>query len=117
MNSATEPPLSLRVRRVEGAAILHVAGSVDASSVQGLRSALFELVDEGHRRVVLDLSDVLFLDSSGLGAVVSTYARLRDAGNAFAVACPNDLVFRVFRLTGLDDALTICSTVEAALTA
>lgn len=117
MNSAAEPSLSLHARLSGEAAILHVGGSVDAGTVHEMRTALAELVDAGHRRVVLDLSDVIFLDSTGLGAVVSTYSRLRAVGNAFAIVCPNDLVFRVFRITGLDDTLTICSTIEQALSA
>jgi anti-sigma B factor antagonist len=97
------------------AAVLSVAGEVDTASVNALRQELAGIADAGHVHVILDLNGVRFLDSSGLGALVATHRRLRTLGGALAVACSNDLVLRVFRLTGLDTVLSIFATPEEAL--
>ena len=88
--------------------------ALDAYSAPDLRRALAGRIDEGWPRIVLDLSHVRFLDSTGLGALVSAYKRV--AGRGAMVLCGVDLfVLDVFRMTRMDEVFPLESSVEAAI--
>lgn len=109
-------PLTVEVSTADDrAAVVSAAGEVDATTVELLRPEIMRLADDGRIQVVLDLSDVTFLDSSGLGALVSGHRRLQLLGGRLGLVCRNDLVLRVFRLTGLDKVMLIVPTLEQAL--
>lgn len=109
-------PLAVEVSTADDrAAVVSTRGEIDATSVEQLRPELTALADAGHSQVVLDLTGVTFLDSSGLGALVSSHRRLQLLGGRLRLVCRNDLVLRVFRLTGLDNVMSIVPTLEQAL--
>jgi anti-sigma B factor antagonist len=65
--------------------------------------------------VVVDLGQVEFLDSTGLGVLVGTLKRLRTVGGTFALVCSRDSVLKIFRITGLDLVFDLYDTVDAAV--
>lgn len=77
-------------------------GELDLASVPRLRSEVVALVGAGHLDVVLDLAAVDFIDSVGLGGVVAVAKRVAAHGGRFAVARPDDRVWSVFTVVGLD---------------
>lgn len=81
---------------------LHIRGELDALSVTELRPLLDQVVEEGRRDVIVDLSDLRLIDSSGVGALVSLYKRVRGAGGnvQFAGVTAQPLV--IFKLLRLD---------------
>jgi anti-anti-sigma factor len=87
---------------------LALAGDLDMSATFRLEPALDRLLSS-HRvgEVVLDLGGVDFVDSSGLGLLLTTYERSRQAGTAMAIVGPSPEVERVFRLAGVDDVLPL----------
>lgn len=118
VGTSSSVPLIVEVHTDQGgASVVEVVGEVDATSVEQLRPELNRLADAGRIRVILDLSGVTFLDSSGLGALVSCHRRLQLLGGRLRLVCRNDLVLRVFRLTGLDKVMPISATLEEALAA
>jgi anti-sigma B factor antagonist len=92
-----------------------VAGEVDLSSAPVLRARIEELVHLGTQRLVVDLQDVGFMDSSGLSVLVACMKRMREAGGDLAVACPNGSILKVFTVTGLDRLFTIRPSVDEAI--
>ena len=72
--------LSLSTRTVDDNTVLEVGGEVDVYTAPRLRERLVELVEGGARKVIVDLSRVEFLDSTGLGVLVGALKRLRAAG-------------------------------------
>lgn len=113
----SDEPLQVGVSTEDDrAAVVSAAGEVDAGSVELLRKELNELADADRVNVILDLSGVTFLDSSGLGALVASHRRLRSLGGVLGLVCRNDIVLRVFRLTGLDRVMPIFPTLEDAFT-
>jgi anti-sigma B factor antagonist len=75
-----------------------------------------ELVEQGARHVVVDLSRVEFLDSTGLGVLVGALKRLRAAGGTLGLVCAHERLLKIFRITALDRVFALYDTVEAATT-
>lgn len=82
-----------------------------------VRSTLTALINDGASRVVVDLDDVDFMDSAGLGALVMAHKRARVLRGRFAIACGDGAVRRVLALTGLLHVLQVFETREAAIAA
>ena len=98
-------------------ALVTVVGEVDVTTGSQLREPLYELVEQRHHRHVVDLREVTFLDSTGLGILVSDHKRLRDRDGSLHVVCKPGIVSRVFRLTGVDRVVPLVETIEEAETA
>ena len=113
------PTLELRLdSREEGNwTVLDVAGEVDLSSAPILRARIEELVHLKTQRLIVDLRDVSFMDSSGLSVLVACMKRMREAGGELAIACPNGSILKVFTVTGLDRLFTIRPSVDEAIRA
>jgi anti-sigma B factor antagonist len=88
-----------------GFVVLHITGELDAVSVPDLRSELDRIVAEGHNRVVVDLTGLRLIDSSGVGAIVSLYRRLRDHGGTVTVEGATEQPLAVLKLLKLDRLL------------
>ena len=74
---------------------------IDASVATHFKSRVVDYINAGHRYIVLDLSDVDFIDSSGLGAIVSSFKTIGQNG-VFVIADVKEPVMGLFRLTRLD---------------
>jgi anti-sigma B factor antagonist len=87
--------------------VLDVAGEVDLSTAPALRARIDELIRDGVRTLVVDLTEVGFMDSSGLSVLVSAMKRMGDADGRLAIVCTRDPVLKVFTITGLDRVFAI----------
>jgi anti-sigma B factor antagonist len=94
--------------------VLEVGGEVDVYTAPRLRERLVELVEQGARHVVVDLSRVEFLDSTGLGVLVGALKRLRQAGGGLSLVCDKEPLLKIFRITALDQVFPLYATVDAA---
>ncbi len=109
--------LSLSTRSVAGHQVLEVTGEIDVYTAPQLRERLISLVDDGARWIVVDLSRVEFLDSTGLGVLVGALKRLRGAGGGLSLVCAHERLLKIFRITGLDRVFTLYDSVDAAVAA
>ena len=100
-------PFSCDVGRNGNSAWVRPAGDLDLDTVRRVESALVELHEDGCRNLVLDLRGLTFMDSTGLRLVIRWHTAARDDGFRFAVVPGTEVVQRVFRLTGMDDHLTV----------
>ena len=87
---------------------------IDASKAPAFKDEMTRCIDGGQNQIVLDLSGVDFIDSSGLGALVSCLKRLGPRGS-LAVAGATGAVSRLFTLTRMDKVFTLHPTVDAAV--
>jgi anti-sigma B factor antagonist len=101
----------------EGIVVVSPRGELDAYTTPGLRSELHRLVEAGSRALVVDLTDVTFLDSSALGVLVGTLRRLRERDGELRVVKPRPLAMRAFEVTSLDRVLNLHGTRNEALAA
>ena len=87
------------------------ARRLDAALAVRFKDAMREIADQASGRVVVDLGKVQFLDSSGLGAIVSLKKYLGE-DRALEIACLSPMVEKVFKLTRMDLIFTIHDTVD-----
>lgn len=107
--------LGLDLTQRDGSAVLAVSGEVDVASAPRLRERIVAVVAEGHRRIVLDLDDVDFLDSTGLGVLVGALKRVRTHGGELHLVCTNPRILKVFDITGLTLVFPMHDSVDAAV--
>jgi anti-sigma B factor antagonist len=85
----------------DGTATVSVRGEVDVYTAPQLRERLYAVVADGVGQVVLDLSAMTFIDSTGLGVIVGTLKRLREAGGDLVLRSPSRSTRKVLEITGL----------------
>lgn len=96
--------------------VIAFQGRLDAARAPAHRDAMLAIIAGGQTRFLIDLSKTTFLDSAGIGALVSVLKRARLAGGDIAVVQPNDPgVKRLLQLTRLDIVLNLQPTREAAM--
>ena len=106
--------LEMRVRNQNGQKVCHPVGDLDAASSEVLRAALQELADEVSQDgdLVIDLSDVPFLDSAGLGAVISGVRAIRQKGGNVVLRSPRPSVANLLRTTEIDQIVQVVGAEE-----
>lgn len=97
--------------------VVHVAGEIDVYTAPALRERLDQEIDRGRHDLVVDLSEVTFMDSTGLGVLVGRLKLIRVHEGAMRLVCAHDRVLKVFTITGLDKVFEIYPTVDEALAA
>lgn len=109
--------LSVSRQSVDGVPVVAVSGEVDVYSAPALKESLTELLQAGVHSVVVDLSDVAFLDSTGLGALVEARSATTEAGGTLPLVCAQERILKLFAITGLDGVFSIHATLEDAVAA
>ena len=95
--------------------VLRVAGSLDARTASELKAEVVAIGESGARKVVVDLSALTLIDSSGVGVLISLFKRVRAIGGQVCFAGVQAQPKEVFRLLRLDRSLDLCATVDEAM--
>jgi anti-sigma B factor antagonist len=104
----TLEPLELDHRQDEhGREVVMVKGEIDVATSPALREELYATIDRGARTLVVDLSQLGFIDSSGLGVLVATLKHIRERDGELILSGLDHPAMRVFEITGLTDLFTI----------
>ena len=106
--------LELRTQTESGWGVLEVKGEVDLYTSPQLKEKVNDLIEEGQTQLVIDLSGVGFMDSSGLGVLVTALKRAKERGGALALVSPEGSVHKVLTITGLDRVFPIHDSVAQA---
>ena len=109
--------LGLDVTDRNGWAVLAVTGEVDVATAPRLREQLISLVGEGKVRIVVDLEQVDFLDSTGLGVLVGALKRVRTQEGDLSLVCTEARILKVFEITGLTKVFSMHRSVDEAVAA
>jgi anti-sigma B factor antagonist len=107
--------LRTEVSELRGWTVVHVFGELDVATSPSMREQLIRLVGEGRSRLVLDLDGVDFLDSTGLGTIVSALKRVRTHDGDLRLVCTQARITRLFEITGLDKAVPLAPTLDVAV--
>jgi anti-sigma B factor antagonist len=107
--------LSLNVRRVGERSVLDVVGEVDVYSAPELRERLSEQLNASEPSLIVNLTDVTFLDSTGIGTLVAGLNRAVKFGGTLTLVCDHDRILKLFRITGLDSVFAIRASIDEAI--
>jgi anti-sigma B factor antagonist len=110
-------PLAVEVSAADFGTLVDVSGEVEVATSPQLRAALAARPRVSGGLLVLDLTGVTFLDSSGLSAVLTLQRESAAAGERLAVICPSGPARLLFEVTGVDAELPLYATRDAALAA
>ena len=97
--------------------VLAVRGEIDLFTAPELKKTLQEAIENGATRVVVDLSETTFLDSTALGVLIGAVKRLRSRDGSLVIVNTDTNIAKTFEITGLDQIFTILPTREAAVDA
>lgn len=95
-------------------AVINMTGQLSAMSTADLKEAVTAILDGGQNHILLELSGVDFIDSSGLGAVIGGLKAARLVGGDLRLVAPGTQVTMILRLTNLDQILPVYPSVHAA---
>lgn len=95
--------------------VCRLTGEVDAYTVGEFREALSNV--DGVERLLIDLSEVPFMDSAGLGALIGAIRRVREAEGDVAVISTTPSLNRLLHTTGFDRIVPVCETLDDAVAA
>lgn len=104
--------LELSTRRLGDRAVVSVSGEVDLETATQLGEHALDAVRTVSPRIVLDLTDVTFMDSTGLKVLVSVDRRAQLAGGSVVLVGAAPPVLRILTLTGLDQVFTLLASIE-----
>jgi anti-sigma B factor antagonist len=107
--------LSIRVDTIDTTTVLRVSGTLDIATAPGFGIRVAELIRRGENDIVIDLSDVTFLDSTGLSVLLNINRRATRARLGSAVICPDGRPRVPIRIARLEDTLRVRDTETEAL--
>jgi anti-anti-sigma factor len=104
-------------RQADGAIVVEVRGTLDAATVDALRTALLgTLHAERPLSMIVDLTFVTFMDSMGIGALVTAHHAARETGTRFVLRNPSEFVHRQLRITGLAEMFGLSGSASSSQT-
>ncbi|MDX6683627.1 MAG: anti-sigma factor antagonist [Solirubrobacteraceae bacterium] len=99
---------------ISGTHVMNVRGEIHVTTAPRFAQCLQAAIDDGHAAMVLDLSGVEFIDSTGLSVLLNALRRLNQLHGALAIVCANPTVLRLFQITNLDETFDIFAERPAA---
>jgi anti-sigma B factor antagonist len=111
----TEPLTIERLSAMDGPRVLCLSGPLTLENLPSFQNAIRR--EENVATVILDLSDVPYIDSSGLGSLVSTYVTRHKATRRIALSGVNERVLKLFETTKVERLFLIFPTLEDAIAA
>ena len=97
--------------------VLAVRGELDLFNASEFKAMFAQCIEAGRVRIIVDLAETTFVDSSGLSVLMDAFKRLRSRDGMLAIVNLNARIARILEITGLDQTFTILPTREAAIDA
>jgi anti-sigma B factor antagonist len=97
--------------------VIELGGEVDLYTAPEFKERLVQVIEDGKKQLVVDLSKATFIDSTTLGVLVGGVKRLRPSGGSLALVCTDQNITKIFEITGLDRVFPIHASREEALAA
>jgi anti-sigma B factor antagonist len=107
--------LSIHVHVVNGMNVFELTGSMDIATSPTVRAALTEASERGDHKIIVDLSNVDFLDSTGLGALLGAQKRAKEYDGDVRLVAQEGQILRLLRITGLMKIFSVYPTLEDAV--
>ena len=98
-------------------AVISVTGYLDFDAAPRLKDSLVDRIEAGSTHLVVDLTEVGFIDSTAIGVLVGTLKTLEELSGSLVVVCTNENVRSIFELVGLDEIITLHRSRDDAISA
>lgn len=95
--------------------VIELGGEVDLYTAPEFKERLVQVIEDGKKQLVVDLSKATFIDSTTLGVLVGGVKRLRPTGGSLSLVCTDQNITKIFEITGLDRVFPIHASREEAL--
>lgn len=109
--------LSLDTQQIGEHSVVSICGEIDVYTAPKLRAHLSELVGAGQHRIVVDLDQVDFMDSTGLGVLVGGLKKVRAQDGSLSIVCTQERLLKIFRITQLSKVFEIFTNQNDAVAA
>lgn len=109
--------LTISTRKVGDTAVISVGGEIDVYTAPKLRDEISAVVSAGSYAILVDMEQVEFLDSTGLGVLVGGLKKVRAHDGSLELICNQERLLKIFRITGLSKVFMIHPSIESALAA
>ena len=107
--------MEINTEHVKGTTVVSVLGSIDTLTAGEMSGSIDDQIQNGHNRVVLDMSGVDFMSSAGLHAILSALKRSRQQGGDLYIAAPSPGVYKVLNISGFTSILKSFPSVDQAV--
>jgi anti-sigma B factor antagonist len=107
--------MNIEVKLQDGIQVVYCGGSLDADTVAGFKKITYDLVSGGSTRLVIDCTNLNFIDSMGLGVLISLLRRVRQRNGDVKVSALTDEVKTIFEITRLHRLFDVCSDADTAI--
>ena len=107
----------IKTEQVDDAYVIALAGEVDLYTAPEFKERMVQVIEDGKKQVIVDLSKATFIDSTTLGVLVGGVKRLRTNDGQLSLVCSDRNITKIFEITGLDRVFTIYPTRDEAVSA
>lgn len=104
--------LTIREEMDNNKAVLFLSGEIDVYTAPELKEAILPLISKDGNFVQVDLKDVTYMDSTGLGVFVNAFKSSKDSNSKLQLVNLQDRVYRLFKITGLHEIMDINDTIR-----
>lgn len=87
--------------------IIHIKGEIDIYSAPDFKENLYNMIGEGEQDIILECSDLSYIDSMGLGILVGALKRIKQQDHNIVIRNPKSSVRKLFKITGLDKVFIV----------
>lgn len=107
--------MEIKVKKESDVSILEIEGEIDVYYSSKLEEKVKNLIAQGERKVIIDMTEVSYMDSSGLGVLVGSLKNLKKSKGDMKIAGANKEIMNVFEITRLNTFFDMYKTVPEAL--
>lgn len=104
--------LEVTTRDIGDYSVVKLKGEVDIYTAPSLRETIVDTVEKGRYKIVVDLDEVNFLDSTGLGVLVGGLKRVKQHDGELGIICNQEKVLRIFKITGLTKIFKMFESID-----
>lgn len=105
------------IRNESGVTVLDLRGEIDVSCAPVLRAMMMDLLEHHSGRLLVNLSDVVYIDSAGLSVLIAAYRQTQKTNGMLVLSSPRKPVQQVFEITGVASIFPLYPTVEEGISA
>ena len=109
--------LRTKVKEAGGYPVIELKGEIDLSTSPVFKEKVYEIIESGKKDIVIDLSGLEFMDSTGLGVLVAALKKTSMEGGSIRLVCNKKSIIKIFTITGLDKVFTIYNNLRECLEA